>query len=297
MRKPPPEILAALTAAAEQTRVPVTLLAAIAYQESSFDPNAVGQITKDFGLMQLSRAVMTDYQLQETEVFDARLNAVVGARHFASLVKTIGGDWSDAIAAYNLGLTKWRKYRSLKRRLPTTVRAYVAAVTANRRWLQEQSQPVGASSFEKLANAIAALAKLNPTVVEIVRERELFQTFYASTAGKVINAIALLDLAPLSAHWREYARLYDVAPLTDETTPPPAAIEPMLWDELLRRSAVQQHLPTGDPVSSAAPQGTAITRPPSDALAIPAAEEGEPKSNVGALCLLALAIYLAFAPR
>ena len=137
---PTEPIAKALTSAALQTRVPVTLLAAIAYQESTYDPNAIGQVTKGgwraMGLMQLSPAVMRDYRVTDAEVFDPLVNAIAGARLVAALWTTIqGAEWGDVIAAYFMGLTEWRRYKTLKRRLPSRVRLYVEAVQGNRKWL------------------------------------------------------------------------------------------------------------------------------------------------------------------
>lgn len=300
MSRPPEPIETALIAAATQTRVPYTLLAAVAFQESSYKPAAVGVVTaggwQAKGLMQLAPSVLEQYQLRtDPEIFDASLNAMAGARHLARLFSQLSGEWQDTLAAYCWGLANVRRYRSLRRRYPVAVRGYIDAVLSNRAWLQDQVLPSGSTAFERIKNAIEGLAKLNPTVTPIVELAQLFKGFWESYAGKVIEDIALLDVAPLTGYWREYARLYDLAPLTGPGTPPPRAIEPSLWMELLRRAGSDQlYLPSGEPTVR---QPTAIVRRAPDMIVLPpsddAAGEGLGITGGGYLLLGAL-LLLAF---
>ena len=295
---PPAAVNEALLSAALQTRVPYTLLAAVAFQESNYDPAAIGKETpmgwRAKGLMQLSPDVMATYGLSENEVFDVNLNALAGAKYLAALYTTIeGGDWNDTLSAYAWGIGNVRKYKRLRRRFPVAVRMYCSSVLANRAWLQDQIKPKGASAYERIRNAIEALAKLNPTVIPIVEHARLFKSFWDSMAGKVIEDIALLDIAPLQAHWREYARLYDAAPITGPGTPPPAAIEPSLWMELLRRAGDQLHLPSGEETTRDKPQSTAIVRAANDQIVLPPSEAAPADSNAGMLVFAGILLFLA----
>lgn len=302
MLRPSGAVAEALAEAARQTLVPVTLLAAVAYQESTYRVDAVGQPTKGgwraMGLMQLSPDVMRAYGVSETQALQPMPNAVAGARYLAALSRSIpGGDWSDVLAAYHWGLSNVRRYRRLKRRFIAPVRLYVESVLDGRRWLQNQVKPVGSTAYERVTNAIEGLASANPAALEITKLRDSFREYAASFIGKIVHDVALLEVGPLRAYWEEYARLYDSAPITDDSTPRPEAIEPSLWSELLRRRVEdgdQQTLPAG----GAPVENVALARRSTDAIVLPAAGEDEPPTiSVGAAIALGALLYLLFSAR
>lgn len=86
-------------------RIPVSLAFAIAYEESEFDPRAVGKNpdSVDRGLFQLNSKSFPE--LGEDRVFDPSVNARVGLEYFKSIFEHAGNEVS-ALAMYNAGRTR-----------------------------------------------------------------------------------------------------------------------------------------------------------------------------------------------
>ncbi len=103
---------------AERADVPWTLLAAVAYQESHWDPRARSP-TGVRGLLMLTRATASD--LGVTNRLDANQSTRGGARYLASLYERVPDDigeedrWWFVLAAYNLGLGHVLDARQLAR--------------------------------------------------------------------------------------------------------------------------------------------------------------------------------------
>jgi hypothetical protein len=238
VKQPPPELAEIFQNAARATFVPWTLLAAVAYHESAYNPAAVGAKTRKgwraLGLMQLGPDVLAEQELSESAAMDAAKNCSAAARHLWKLHGQAGGSWERALAGYVLGWPQVATYEADKKRLPARVTEYAKVVIGNRRWLQAQVKPAGSTALERLARAIHGLAKANPSSDERVSLWKTFKGWYETAPANALST-NLLNLPVLQYHWGAYARLYEDAPITTDQTPRPVDIEPSLWDELLRR--------------------------------------------------------------
>jgi soluble lytic murein transglycosylase-like protein len=101
------------------------LLAAVARQESRFNPAAVSPVGA-CGIMQLMPA--TARFLGVSNVFDARQNVFGGARYLRTLLDTFHGDLNLTLAAYNAGPGAVQKYDGVPPFRET--RNYVASIRA-----------------------------------------------------------------------------------------------------------------------------------------------------------------------
>ena len=86
-------------------RVPASLAFAIAYEESEFNPRALGRNpdSVDRGLFQLNSKSFPD--LAEERAFDPAVNARVGLEYFKTIFEHAGNEVS-ALAMYNAGRTR-----------------------------------------------------------------------------------------------------------------------------------------------------------------------------------------------
>lgn len=105
--------------------VPVSLLKAMAKQESNFDPNATSHCGAQ-GVMQLMPA--TAASLGVTDAYDPEQNIMGGAKYISQLLSKYDGDISLALAAYNAGSGNVAKYGGIPPFKET--QNYVAKVTA-----------------------------------------------------------------------------------------------------------------------------------------------------------------------
>ena len=232
MNRPAPDLWAMFTSSATRYRVPATLLAAIAFQESGFNAKAVGTKTSGgwnaLGIMQLSPKLAKSLGVDPLDPAAAIDGA---AKHIADLYRATDHNTESVIAAYVWGIGNVNRAQERKQRYPTRVRSYVSAVVANRIWLQEQAKPVGSTIQERLMNAIVGLRAANPTLEEPRILFESFRTFLR--ASGTIPDVEVIRYPVLMAAWREYARLYDLAPVTGSGTPQPEAIAPQIWTQVL----------------------------------------------------------------
>jgi soluble lytic murein transglycosylase-like protein len=91
----------AFRSAARETGLPLSLLVAVAWQESRMDPSARSSAGAR-GLLQLLPSTAPTVALQ---LDDPRTNILAGARYLNLLVKRFDGDLELALAAYNAGPT------------------------------------------------------------------------------------------------------------------------------------------------------------------------------------------------
>lgn len=242
MEAPSSELWEIFCAAATEVRVPATLLAAIAWQESKYDPKALGIETKAGwkakGLMQLGPDVIK--QMKVSDPFDVRQNVLAAAKFVRLLYLASDHNTDSVLASYVWGIKKVNAAQAAKKRWPVQVQSYVDAVLANRRWLQEKAPAVGDTATDRLANAIKALASCNPVVPEIQALHTQWLQWVAS-APLVTLDIDFLKDARREWFWNQYALRYEQAPVTSITsdktnaTPEPSRIAPTLWSELLSR--------------------------------------------------------------
>jgi len=85
---------------AQRHGVDARLVEAIVACESGFDPQAVSSAGAE-GLMQLMPQTQGEYGCEDA--FDATLNVDAGTRLLSDLLRSFGGDWRLATAAYNAG--------------------------------------------------------------------------------------------------------------------------------------------------------------------------------------------------
>jgi soluble lytic murein transglycosylase-like protein len=98
---PMPKYLASIISdAAAKYGVDPNLVAAMAWQESRFDANAVSRIGAE-GVMQLKPR--TARALGVKDSFDARQNVMGGTKYLKQLLDRFQGDVDLALAAYNAG--------------------------------------------------------------------------------------------------------------------------------------------------------------------------------------------------
>ena len=93
--------------AAKKYNVPVNLLKAIGYTESTFNPKATSSCGAQ-GIMQLMPA--TAKSLGVTDAYDPEQNIMGGAKYIAGLLDKYNGNTSLALAAYNAGSGNVAKY-------------------------------------------------------------------------------------------------------------------------------------------------------------------------------------------
>jgi hypothetical protein len=255
MRIPPPEIKTHLWAAANQHGVPYTLLAAIAYRESQYNPEAVsppnnkGQI--DRGLFQLSPGTIEGYGVANP--LDAGESTRAAARMLQHLGRATGWNWAHMLWAYNYGPTAVARLLNDGKTPPLEVQRYAESVIGNRRWLQAQESAQGSAvpdmskqqsfrygdgstAVQRLDRAIQALARLNPNVEQIAQLQYAWGSWYTPERRKIGDA-ALVEQPFLVTSWNTYARAYDRAPLTSSDTPTPAYIEPELWERVREKAS------------------------------------------------------------
>lgn len=121
----PTYLASAINDAAKKHGIDPRLLAAVAHQESRFNPAAVSAVGA-CGIMQLMPA--TARFLGINNIFDARENVFGGARYLRALLDTFHGDLDLTLAAYNAGPGAVQRYNGVPPFRET--RNYVASIRA-----------------------------------------------------------------------------------------------------------------------------------------------------------------------
>ena len=96
----PQDLAAHITEAASKYGVDPNLIAAVAFKESRYRPNAVSRIGAE-GVMQLKPR--TARWLGVKDSFDARQNVLGGTKYLRMLLDRFDGDLDMALAGYNAG--------------------------------------------------------------------------------------------------------------------------------------------------------------------------------------------------
>lgn len=132
----------ALRAVARRFDLDPLLLLAVALQESSCRPDAVGP-RGSRGLLQLqtptAREVARRHGIEwrgEAGLFDPDTSLLIGAAHLSDLYRELGG-WDSALAAYNLGRGRYRRLQRVRGAVDS---AYAEQVLA--RWAEAESRAV-----------------------------------------------------------------------------------------------------------------------------------------------------------
>jgi len=104
------ELHAIIEQVANRHNVDPALIKAIIMAESGYNPKAVSK-KGAVGLMQLMPS--TAQELGVKELFNPKDNIEAGVKYFKRLLRRFGGDVKLALAAYNAGSTKVRRYRGI----------------------------------------------------------------------------------------------------------------------------------------------------------------------------------------
>lgn len=226
MYTPPNEVHTACLRAALATTVPLSLLEALAYVASHYNPHAEGPARGDEsaggkGLFLLGPRVLE--QLHVSDPFSAAQNA----RAAADVLRALGDRYAWAedsmIVGFIWGGAKLSRMMAepIARRapLPASVKAKLDEVRSARAWLLDRARPIGSTLAERLDNAIRGAAAANaawPPAVKLLDQWNLMiGTQRTARTPSAINALGLERA--LSAYRDGYLRL----PVTDSRTPLP----------------------------------------------------------------------------
>lgn len=89
-------------------RLPVDLVLAIVWKESSGNPAAVGDGGASLGLMQVQKATARELGIQDPRLlFDPRVALLAGSTYLARQLARYGGRVAHAVAAYNAGSARF----------------------------------------------------------------------------------------------------------------------------------------------------------------------------------------------
>jgi soluble lytic murein transglycosylase-like protein len=96
-----------ITQAATAAGLPPSVALAVAQQESSFNPNAIGPPnsngTRDYGLFQLNTATLQQLGISTTQALDPATNINAGVQLLSQYYSQYGGDLPSVLGAYNAG--------------------------------------------------------------------------------------------------------------------------------------------------------------------------------------------------
>src|ERR1700712_1000377 len=208
MRAPPREIALVLLQAAIRSQVPLTVLAALAYQESKYKPDARGK-AGEVGLMQLMPLNVKRYDVKDPT--DPAQSAFAAAQMIALYARATDYEWHTVYACYKAGPTAGQNEWSA-----ATI-AYSKQVARNRIWLQNRNLPDRSQSpVLQLGAAIEGLAHLNPKNAQAQDILAQWQKYSANGVPKgpidrwTLGAVLL----------KQYATCFDRAVITDSKTPP-----------------------------------------------------------------------------
>lgn len=222
MIRPSEAIYDALYKAALKHNVPLTMLEALAFEASGFDPDKKLEKPKRSGLFGF-----TDAQLEAYGVVDAFniLQAIEGAGLALRDVLKLVPDPAMAFAAWHFGnvsiLTKLPG--TTPETWPADVRRHAEKMLRIRYWFQDRGMPRGADRLEHMRNAIHALAELNPGVQPRINAAREALAAYEDTVlpDPFFHGLQIV--------WLAYREAFDVAPITTDKTPLPERIEPSWW--------------------------------------------------------------------
>ncbi len=130
------EVAPLVASAAAANQLPQDLIFGIIWVESRFDPRAVSPVGAR-GLMQLMPKT-ADYLAEcikwsdRVDSFDPRFNVTAGSYYIARLIRSFDGDEDLALAAYNAGPTRVRRWLKNDGTLPPVSVEYASMVQTAR---------------------------------------------------------------------------------------------------------------------------------------------------------------------
>jgi hypothetical protein len=240
MRTPPDEIHTALYRAALGSGVPISLLTALAWAISHYDPRAEVTLPKPdaanakgrglFGLSQRACDV-----LGVTDATDPVQNARAAATLLARLGRGYKWDPQAMTVAFVFGRTATEAYVKARTPYPIEVRRLLEDTLNAQVWFQQRAEPDGRARGKwpladtqaaKLDNAIEGLAAANAGFApaqRLVSKWRKWRDKKRKPESVANEGLALKDF------WKAYDTAYARAPITDSRTPPPSAFEPDVW--------------------------------------------------------------------
>jgi hypothetical protein len=253
---PPTAMHDAFTAAAAKHGLPVTLLEALAYDASAFDPSA--RTAERLGLFGFTDPLCKAFGVSDP------YNATQAIEGACLAVRDIVKNWSNFPAIFaswrflvtmphdpssNLTVAQLAAARvaqlpgAAPPSWPADLRAYCSRMLAFRYFFMNRGKATGATVVEKLDKATTALVKANLGLKPAIRG-VLVNTADEARAKLVEYQKSLWPdptLGSLWAVWLTYRDAFDVAPITTADTPLPEVIEPNWWRERLK---VDPYTPT-----------------------------------------------------
>lgn len=232
MYTPPAEVHAACLRAALATTVPISLLEALAFVASSYNPRAEGPARGNDGAPGKGLFLLGPRVLEQLHVSDP-FSAAQNARAAADVLRALGDRYSWAEDAMVVGfvwggsrLSRWMALpmTSPDKPLPAAVKAKLDEVRSARAWLLERAQAVGSSDVERLDSAIRGAAQANaawPPAAKLVDQWNLMIGTQRTAATP-----AALNAAGLQRAWATYRDNFMRLPVTDSRTPLPARVQP-----------------------------------------------------------------------
>lgn len=236
---PSAEVEGALHAAAVAQSVPLSLLRAIAFVESSFNPRAVSSSGAQ-GLMQLMPSTQATYGVKDP--FDPKQSADAAARFLVKLAKPLEWKLDAMLAAYTMGAVAYARAKAAKQAIPKAAADFVRKVLAAQRFYQQQvpaADGVGTTPVQRLDTAIRTLAIMNPKWAPATMALQRWEPYFAAHAN---DAAPLLSDPELGGQWANYRAAYARAPLTETIegehtigAPLPELVEPDAWQSNVER--------------------------------------------------------------
>lgn len=133
----PQEFINYIYTHATKNNVDPAIMAAMAFAESTFNPNAVSRRNAQ-GLYQIVPSTFRQFADEGDDPFDPESSTKVAARYLAYLLKRYKGDYERALAAYNWGpsnvnrLIRIHGRRRWVEHLPRETRNYLKKVLGNK---------------------------------------------------------------------------------------------------------------------------------------------------------------------
>ena len=225
MIRPSDQLYTAMYRAALKHNVPLTMLEALAFEASGFDPKKKlerdGQDTR-FGLYGWTDAQLEAYGV--VDPFDPE-QAIEGACFALRDILKHVTDPAMVFAAWHFGNV------SVIAKLPGTtpetwpaeIREHAQKMLRIRYWYQDRGMPRGSDRLEHLRNAIKALAELNPGLQPRINAAREALAAYEDSLGPdpFFHGLQIV--------WLAYREAFEIAPITTEKTPIPERIEPDWW--------------------------------------------------------------------
>lgn len=174
----PQSIYSTVRIEASRNGVDPAVILALIQSESSFNPNAIGDNGKSFGLMQIqiptAQSVMGDPTITPQTLINPDTNIQIGTAYFALCLSQAGGDIYSALAKYKGAVTNFSGVQQAMSLIPQ-YETYVAQI--------EQSMP------DIIASQVDSQAPIEASMIPDITNENWY--WYA---GAGVIAILLLNI-------------------------------------------------------------------------------------------------------